>query len=44
MGFSAPDKVKVLHEGKNKQFSAGPVEVFPQRFEHIGDLSAWYGW
>jgi hypothetical protein len=35
--FSQPDEVKVLSEEGGEQFSAGPVEVFPQQFEHSGD-------
>jgi hypothetical protein len=35
-GFSEPDGVKVQHEEGGGQFSAGPVAVFPERFEHRG--------
>jgi hypothetical protein len=34
--FSEPDEVKILSEEGGGQFSAGPVEVFPEQFEHNG--------
>jgi hypothetical protein len=35
--LSEPDKVKVQPEEGGEELSAGPVEVFPQHFEHSGD-------
>ncbi|MDR2448172.1 MAG: hypothetical protein LBD58_12945 [Treponema sp.] len=34
--FSEPDKAKVQPEKGGEQFSAGPVEVFPEQFGHSG--------
>jgi hypothetical protein len=34
--LSQSDKVKILPEERGEQFSAGPVEVLPQQFEHGG--------
>jgi hypothetical protein len=35
--FSQADEVKVPHEEGGEQFSAGPVEVFPQQFGRFRD-------
>jgi hypothetical protein len=35
--FCQPDEVKVVPEERGEEFSAGPVEVFPQQFERFRD-------
>ncbi|MHB9293462.1 hypothetical protein Holit_02584 [Hollandina sp. SP2] len=37
--FSQPDEVKVQPEEGSENLPAGPVEVFPQHFEHSGGVS-----
>jgi hypothetical protein len=41
--FSESDEVKVLPEEGCEQFSAGPVEVFPEQFKHNCGLGAIIG-